>query len=233
MKLSKRLETIAAMVPELPEDGCVADIGTDHGFIPIRLIQERKAARALAMDVRKGPLMRAEEHIRQYGLADRIEVRLSDGLEQLRAGEAQAVVIAGMGGELMLRILRNGGHVRESIRYWILSPQSELSAFRHGLEEMGLAIRREELVEEDGKYYTVMLAEPGEMHYEQEYRYRYGDCLIRQKSQVLQALLEREQCQYREILEQLGRQESEGAVKRSREIRQELLDLTEALDVMR
>lgn len=233
MKLSKRLETIAAMVPNLPEGGCVADIGTDHGFIPIRLVQEKKTSRALAMDVRKGPLLRAEEHIRQYGLTDRIETRLSDGLEKLKAGEAQVVVIAGMGGELMLRILRDGAHVRESVLSWILSPQSELSVFRHGLEELGLTIRREEMLEEDGKYYTVMLVESGTMHYEQEYRYRYGDYLIREKSPVLRELLEREERQYREILEQLGLQQSEGAAKRKQELLKELSELTEALEAMR
>lgn len=229
MKLSKRLTAIAEMVPQLPEGGCVSDVGTDHGFIPIWLVQERKASHALAMDVRKGPLLRADEHIRQYGLEDRIETRLSDGLDKLKPGEAQAVVIAGMGGELMLRILRDGAHVWEQIRYWVLSPQSELAAFRHGLEELGLAIRHEVMVEEDGKYYTVMLAEPGQMHYEREYQYRYGDCLLREKSPVLRELLERERRLYQEILRQLSAQPGEGARVRAREIEVELAELQAAL----
>lgn len=228
MKLSKRLGAIVEMVPELPEGGCVADIGTDHGFVPICLVQGGKASRALAMDVRKGPLLRADGHIHQYGLEDQIETRLSDGLDKLRPEEAQAVVIAGMGGELMLRILRDGTRVREKVRYWILSPQSELAAFRHGLEELGLAIRQEVMVEEDGKYYTVMLAEPGQMHYGQEYQYRYGDCLIREKSPVLQEFLERERRLYEEILSQLSLQPGEGAKARAREMEAELAELQAA-----
>ena len=233
MKLSKRLETIAEMVPETAKDDCVADIGTDHGFVPIWLLKEQKAARALAMDVRKGPLERAKEHIQQYGLEDRIETRLSDGLAKLHAGDAQTVVIAGMGGELMLRILRDGAHVRNHIAHWVFSPQSELSVFRHGLEELGLAIRKEVMVKEDGKYYTVMLAEPGEMHYEHEYQYRYGACLIQQRSSVLKELLEKEYGQYQQILAQLEKQKGEGAKVRLRELQGELEELAETLEILR
>lgn len=210
MGLSKRLETIVSMVPELGAEGCVADVGTDHGFVPIRLVELGLCGRALAMDVRPGPLERAREHIRQHGLEGRIETRLGDGLERLRPGEAQAVVIAGMGGELMLRILKEGAHVRGQVAHWILSPQSELSRFRHGLEEMGLCIREESMVLEDGKYYTVLDVIPGEMHYQREYQYRYGDCLIRKNSPVLREFLEREMEKNRRIrerLESLGRGE--------------------------
>lgn len=229
MKLSNRLETIANMVPEHAKTGCVADVGTDHGFVPVWLIREKRAWRALAMDVRKGPLQRAEEHIRKYGLEAQIETRLSDGLEKLMPGEADVVVIAGMGGELMLRILQDGAHVRDSVKSWVLSPQSELSAFRHGLEAMGLAIQKEIMLEEDGKYYTVMLAEPGEMHYEQEYEYRYGDRLIAEKSPVLLAFLQREKSQYEQIMAQLEKQQSEGAKARLLEMKQELADMMEAI----
>lgn len=229
MKLSKRLETIAEMVPETAKDSCVADVGTDHGFVPIWLLTHGRAARALAMDVRKGPLLRAEEHVQQYGLGDRIETRLSDGLEKLQPGEAQTVVIAGMGGELMLRILRDGGHVRENIRHWVLSPQSELGQFRHGLEELGLAVRRETMLEEEGKYYTVMLVEAGQMHYEHEYQYQYGAYLLKEKSPVLKEFLEREQRQYRQILARLEEQQSESAKTRLGEMKAELSGLEKAL----
>ena len=232
MKLSRRLETIASMVPRLGPGSCVADVGTDHGFVPIWLVQQGICERALAMDVRKGPLQRARGHIVQYGLERQIETRLSDGLLKLYPGEAQVVVIAGMGGELMLRILRDGSGVRESIAHWILSPQSEPALFRHGLEDMALAIAEETMVCEDGKYYPVIHAVPGTMHYEQEYQYRYGDCLIRQKSPVLRELLERETAQYRRILAGLSVQDGDGARKRCQEIRQELKEMEEAYHAM-
>jgi len=232
MKLSKRLEAIASMVPRLGAEGCVADVGTDHGFVPIWLVQQGVCGRALAMDVRKGPLQRAREHILQYGLEKQIEPRLRDGLEKLRPGEAQAVVIAGMGGELMLRILREGGPVRDTVSHWILSPQSEPALFRHGLEELGIRIVEETMVFEDGKYYPVIHGVPGVMHYEREYQYRYGDCLIRQKSPVLKELLERERSLYQGILGELAKQDGEGARRRRQEMQRELDEMEEAYHAM-
>lgn len=229
MKLSNRLETIANMVPEHTKNGCVADVGTDHGFVPVWLLREHRAARAIAMDVRKGPLARAKAHIEQYGLSDRIETRLSDGLEKLMPGEADTVVIAGMGGELMLRILQDGAHVRASVKSWVLSPQSEFSAFRHGLETLGLVIRTETMLEEDGKYYTVMLAEAGKMHYEHEYEYRYGKALIDERSAVLLKFLKKEKSQYEQIIAQLKTQTSDGAKLRLAELNAELKDMIQAI----
>ncbi len=232
MKLSKRLQTIVDLVPLLPGKARVADIGTDHGFVPIRLVLDGKAKQALAMDVGKGPLLRAQEHIRQYGLEGRIGTRLSDGLKELNPGEADVVVMAGMGGDLMLRILRDGSHVRDDISWWILSPQSDLARFRHGLEELGLMIWREVMLEEDGKYYTVMAAKPGRMHYSREFQYRYGDCLIRERSPVLLAFLEKELRQYQQIANSLAHQEGEGARKRRDELLEEIKQMEEAYDAM-
>ena len=108
MRLSKRLETIIGMVSQWAshrgEEISVADVGTDHGFVPAALVERGIAKRALAMDVGRGPLLRAQEHVRKRGLEDRIELRLSDGLTLLSPGEADVVVLSGMGGELILRI---------------------------------------------------------------------------------------------------------------------------------
>ena len=171
MKLSDRLERIAAKAAGVTE-GYAADVGTDHGFVPIRLIESGKVKHVVAMDVRKGPLERACEHVEEYHMEDQIETRLSDGLKELKPGEADTVIIAGMGGELMLRILRDGAHVRNSVKHYILSPQSELSVFRHGLEELGFSIVEEEMLLDEGKYYVILHVSPGTMHYEHEYEYR-------------------------------------------------------------
>lgn len=122
---------------------------------------------ALAMDVRKGPLERAEEHVEEVGLSGKIELRLSDGLAKLKAGEADTVVIAGMGGKLTCRILEQGRHVWEN---WsegkerlILSPQSEQDEVRHFLEKQGFSILREAMLTDEGKYYIVIEAARGTM----------------------------------------------------------------------
>ncbi|MCD8123323.1 MAG: class I SAM-dependent methyltransferase [Clostridiales bacterium] len=236
MKLSKRLETIIDMVPGGEPGMCVADVGTDHGFVPIRLIQLGKAERAIAMDVREGPLQRAKAHIRQYGLSMCIETRLSDGLAALWPGEAGTVVITGMGGELMLRILGDGRrHISGDggrVRHWILSPQSELGEFRHGLERLGLAVVKETMLVEDGKFYVVMLVEPGAMHYENEYEYRFGALLIRDRSPVLAQLLAREREQYQLIASRLKREEGAAAIARLEEVQNQVEEIEVILHEM-
>ena len=227
MRLSDRLERIAAKAAEVTE-GYVTDVGTDHGFVPIRLMENGNVKHVVAMDVRKGPLSRAAEHVREYQMEDRIETRLSDGLKELKPGEADTVIIAGMGGELMLRILRDGAHMHNSVKHYVLSPQSELSVFRHGLEQLELAIVEEQMLMDEGKYYVILHVVPGTMHYEQEYEYRYGADLIRQQDPVLKEFLERELAQGEELLAHLSRTETEGAKKRAESLRQELEETREA-----
>lgn len=194
VKLSKRLERIASFVQP---GSRVADIGTDHGYVPIWLVQKGVCPSALAMDVRKGPLERAEEHVEEVGLSGKIELRLSDGLAKLKAGEADTVVIAGMGGKLTCRILEQGRHVWEN---WsegkerlILSPQSEQDEVRHFLEEQGFLILREAMLTDEGKYYIVIEAARGTMRPGREQDYRFGADLIRKKDPVLLAYLEKEE----------------------------------------
>ena len=113
MQLSLRLQTIADMVTE---GGVLADVGCDHGYLPVYLVLNKRITGAIAMDVGKGPLSRAKEHILAYGLEQYIETRLSDGLTALKPGEADTLVIAGMGGPLMEQILKKGSLVAKSFR---------------------------------------------------------------------------------------------------------------------
>lgn len=153
MRRSDRLEAVIAAVR--PTE-CMADIGTDHGFVPIELVLRGTAARAIAMDVRKGPLARAREHIAQAGLEDRIQTRLSDGLHELRPGEAETVVIAGMGGELTIRIIEAGRELWGSVGQWVLSPHAEVPGVREWLALHGFSIESERIVHEEDKFYFVM-----------------------------------------------------------------------------
>ena len=100
--LSKRLQAVASMVTA---GNRVCDIGCDHGFVPICLVQQKISPGALAMDVREGPLSQARMHIAACGLETYIETRLSDGLAAFRMGEADTLICAGMCGRLMMRIL--------------------------------------------------------------------------------------------------------------------------------
>ena len=123
MDLSKRLQTIISLV----EPGeMIADIGTDHGYVPIALVRRGICRKGLAMDVGNGPLERAREHIHAHSMENVIETRLSDGLHMLQPGEADRIVIAGMGGPLMQRILEEGEAAARAAGQLILSPQSGL-----------------------------------------------------------------------------------------------------------
>lgn len=241
MKLSKRLETVASFVPE---GSNLADIGTDHGYVPVYLVLEGIAKRAVAMDVRKGPLERAKAHVLEAGLEDRIDVRLSDGLAKLEPGEADCVVIAGMGGELMIHIMEEGRRLWDTIHDWVLSPHSELDKVRRFLEKESFSIVRETMIKEDGKYYTVMgIRRDGEEHCGEERRckedcgdevkYRYGKLLIYQKNPVLMEYLQKEQEQLLQLLDTLESGSTPAAKRRAGQVREELVWNKEAQDEMR
>lgn len=157
--LSKRLEAVAGLIER---DGTLADVGTDHGYIPIAMVLRGHAEKAIAMDLRTGPLERAREHITAYGLEDRIETRLSDGVSALAENEADSIVVAGMGGELVIHILETGKAVCKSVKELILQPQSEIDEVRKYLRENGYQIADEDMVEEEQKYYPMMRVIPQE-----------------------------------------------------------------------
>lgn len=241
MQISKRLETVAGMVTP----GCkVADIGTDHAYIPIYLVSGGIVPSALAMDVNKGPLEKAVTHIGQYGLTDRIETRLSDGLAAMKPGEAKSIIIAGMGGPLTIRILKEGDECVEAARELILQPQSEIRLVRAYLEAKGYRIVQEHMVYEDGKYYPMMKAQKcvgkekseaetagGSVKCEKmtDLQLRYGPMLLEAKSEVLRDYLLREQELNRRILSALKGQTGEAADLRRREVEYEQQLICEAL----
>lgn len=163
MELSKRLTGVASMVSLHAK---VADIGCDHGFVSIYLIENRIADKVIAMDVNEGPLKRAGEHIKEAGLDAYIETRLSDGGAALEAGEADTAIIAGMGGRLMVRILSEAAERSLHFRELVLQPQSEIFKVREYLWSSGYEIIAEDMVFEDGKYYQIMKAVVGKSNME-------------------------------------------------------------------
>ena len=135
--LSKRLETVISMVSSGYR---VCDVGCDHGYVCIALVQRGISPFALAMDVNKGPLERAKEHIEFFGLSAEINIRLSDGLREYMPGEADSLIIAGMGGRLMVNILNENINNTRDFKELILSPQSEIPEVRMFLSEQGFMI---------------------------------------------------------------------------------------------
>ena len=155
--LSERLQAVVSMVTQ---GSRVCDVGCDHGFVSICLIEQKISPYVLAMDVREGPLGAASRHISERGLGTYIETRLSDGLHNYEAGETDSLICAGMGGRLMMRILGEDRRKTDSFKELILQPQSELEQFRAWLWEQGYRITDEKMVEEDGKFYSMMRVTP-------------------------------------------------------------------------
>lgn len=190
MLLSKRLYMVASRVSKGHR---AVDVGCDHAYISIFLIRHSISPSAIATDVNAGPLERAAGNIKLYGCEDFIETRLSDGLEQVKPGEADVIIIAGMGGGLIVRILENSAECVEKAEELVLQPQSEPGAVRHLLHRIGYKIVDEAMCIEDGKFYTCIRAvhnAPGEKEsYACEEYYEYGKLLIEEQNEILKEYL--------------------------------------------
>lgn len=226
MQLSKRLQAVARLVTP---GSRLADVGTDHGYVPIWLFEQGKILSAIAMDLRKGPLERAREHIQMHGLDAHIETRLSDGLDKLLPGEADSIVIAGMGGMLVVKILSQGQKVLSSVKELILQPQSDLDAVREYLHRTGFVIVKEDMIFEDGKYYPMMKAVHGENTDDRKIWFLYGRLLLENRHPVLKSYLEKEYDGCCKLLEKLSRTSTEVAKHRCEELSEKKLLIEEAL----
>lgn len=156
MIISERLAAIASFVRQ---GSRVADIGTDHGLLPIYLIREGIAASVIASDVREGPAAVARKNIQKARLSDRIDVRVGDGLRPILPTEAEDIVIAGMGGETIVEILGAAPWVADTRRRLILQPMSHAEILREWLYLRGFQTVTEQLLEDAGRQYTVLVAE--------------------------------------------------------------------------
>ena len=154
IKLGSRLQTIASFVPQGSRLG---DIGTDHAYLPVYLMQNGIIDWAVGVDIHKGPYESAQQTIRMYGLEERIVIRLGNGLAPLKAGEIATLVIAGMGGTTILKILQSKPQVLQGVSTLILQPQGAEARVRQEVTIQGWKLKDESLVEEDGRVYSVMV----------------------------------------------------------------------------
>lgn len=226
MELSKRLQAVADLVsPGLT----VADVGTDHGYIPIYLTLTGKSPKVIAMDIKEGPLQRAKDHIAAYDLQDKIETRLSNGVERLVPNEFECVVIAGMGGALTVQIMEEGEEVFKNLKEFVLQPQSELYKVRKYLKDHSYKIVAENMVLEDGKYYPMMKVIQGEDRDYTDGELLYGKQLLQDKNEILKAFLEKEQGTKKLILGKLNQEKGTHIEMRKSELEEELRRIEYAL----
>ena len=230
MELSKRLQAVADMV-SVGNRAC--DAGCDHGYVSIYLVQKKICPGVIAMDVNAGPLAQAKTHIEAYGLSEYIETRLSDGVTALSVGEADSLILAGMGGRLVIKILTDGKEKISRMKELILQPQSEIETVRAFLREIGYVISEENMVFEDGKYYPMIKAtrvsekECTEENLVQTAYDRYGKLLLQKKHPVLHQFLLWEQKKDEAVLSAL----KQGAAKETPRGQERLEELRRVAEI--
>lgn len=195
----------------------IADIGTDHGYLPIWLLQNGLVPYAIGMDIRKGPLEHADTNMRLAQVSDKMELRLSDGLDALEKEEADTIVISGMGGMMIRSILTNGYQKAIRAKELVLSPQSDIPVLRHYLRNHGFQITDEAVLMEAGKYYTIIKAIPASGSVTESadltFEDRYGPVLLKTRPEAYMQMLASQAAINNDIIQQL---ESASETKQNR-----------------
>lgn len=222
MDASLRLFKIANMV-----DKCdtVADIGTDHGYVPIMLINNNICNSAIACDINPGPLKKAKLNIDMEGLPGKIKLRLGAGLSVLKENEAQCIIIAGMGGNLIRDILEENIEVAKVCDSLVLQPVQNPEVLREYLYRKGFFIIDEDLCYDENKYYEIIkvkyLGEPKSV---ESIYYEISRKLIEKKHPLLKEYISKKITSYKNILNNIN-ENTEMAEKRKREINEKLYKL--------
>lgn len=215
IKLSPRLQAVAGLI----EPGLkIADIGTDHAYLPIYLVEQNIIPAAVAIDIHQGPYESALKQVRIQGLADKISVRLGDGFNPVTPGEVQGAVLAGMGSTTMVEILeKNPGLVAE-FRQLVMQPMAGAAQIRNWLSKNKWLVNKEVLVEDEGFIYIVIGAIPGEQSITDWLSLELGPIILKEKPPLLKPYVEKKIQDYKNILAGLEQ-------ARSGEIEQKKLDL--------
>ena len=187
IKLSPRLQTVADFAPP---SNVVADIGTDHGFLAIYLVQANKARSVIAADKNKMPLESAARAVREYNLSERVELRLGDGLAVLAENEAETIILAGMGGALMADILAAHKNIWQCAASLVLQPQNGFDVLRRYVCDNGWHIADEKIAAEGKRLYVVMLAQKGTEPLPEEFYLKVGKKLVEKNDPLLPLFLD-------------------------------------------
>ena len=223
MQLSIRLSAIAKFVPQ---GSRVIDVGTDHAYIPIYLSEKGIAKSCLATDINKGPLEKARKNLVAHKISN-VDLKQTNGLEGISCDAGNVIMISGMGGYLIIDILKRGKSLVEKMDKLILQPQQDIDEVRKYLHSIGFKIEDEDFVQDDEKYYTIIVAVPGEEYYEKSYEYTYGKCLIEKKLPLFKTWITQKRHKQECIYAALESQDSQNALQRKEELMQEIQTLRE------
>jgi tRNA (adenine22-N1)-methyltransferase len=234
--ISKRLETIASFVAP---GSRVADIGSDHAYLPTYLVQTGRASSAIAGEVNQGPYESAKKQIEEAGLSNQIDVRLGNGLSVLKEGEVDTVCIAGMGGTLIRTILEEGASKLTSVNSLILQPNVAEKNVREWLYESGWQLKDEHILKEDGVIYEVLYATSGDpaipykqKPWQREEWYELGPFLWYKQSPVYKEKWEAEKDKVERVLASLDKAQTPDAEEKKREMNERKKWIEEVLKCM-
>lgn len=230
-KLSDRLEMVAHFIPVGSK---LADIGSDHAYLPCHLVKTGVIPFAIAGEVVVGPFQSALRQVESEGLQHAISVRLGDGLEVLQQGEVDTVSIAGMGGPLITAILERGKDRLSTVHRLVLQPNIAAESIRKWLIDEGWQLIDEEMIKEDGKIYEILVAEKGDSRVpygdNQEAELFLGPHLLKKRPLAFFEKWKNEQENWRKILNQLDKAtDNMEKSEKKKELLQKILWVEEAL----
>lgn len=225
MHIGSRLETIGSMVPK---GSVLADIGTDHAYLPVWLVERGQIERAIAGDIAAGPCQAARSTVALHGLEEKVEVRMGSGLAVLAPGEADCIAIAGMGASTMISILEADMEVAERAKLLVLQPMAGAASLRAWLISHGWQLVDEELVDDAPHFYEIISARRGASPAYSAAELAIGPVLLEKKHPLLAKQFARQLATANQLL--AGMEKSERA--RASVKYQELLALKTSLEVL-
>lgn len=216
--ISKRLELVASFVHQ---GSILLDVGSDHAYLPIELVEKGKIERAIAGEVVEGPYQSAVKNVEAHGLKEKIQVRLANGLAAFEEEDQVSVItIAGMGGRLIATILEEGLDKLSDVERLILQPNNREDDLRIWLQDHGFQIVAESILEEAGKFYEILVVEVGQMKLSTS-DLRFGPFLSKEISPVFVQKWQKEATKLEFALDQIP--------EKNREERQVLVDKIQAI----
>lgn len=204
MNLDHRLQAVGSFVPK---GAVMADIGTDHAYLPVWLLEQGRITSAIAGDIAAGPCQAARNTVATYGMKDRVQVRQGSGLRVLTPGEVDTVTIAGMGASTIISILEEAPAVVASLKTMVLQPMAAASSLRKWLTSHGWQLIGEDLVEDGKHFYEIICAQQGENTTYSEAQYAVGPVLLQEGHRLLPKQLQRQRDNCYKLLQQMEQSE--------------------------
>lgn len=231
VNLSKRLKRVFDYIPEGTK---LADIGSDHAYLPCYAVLNKRCTSAIVGEITEGPYNSARSTIRQSGLEGIVEARMGDGLEVLVPNEVDVITIAGMGGALISSILENGKEKLEGVETLVLQPNIGAHQIRNWLDKEGYSLVEEDILEEDGKIYEILVASKSSLNSayseQKEMELFIGPHLLKNKNDAFMKRWKHEKNNFERILSQLeSAKQTEESVQKIKEVEQKLQWIKEVL----